>query len=392
MFRTLPLLLSPVTIMSFLLCFKFLVDPHLQLASCGQNVGEETYTFKTSELHAIAALMYKKLEKETLPKLPVTDPFPYCTGNGDACFVCEKDTADGQLHCVKGLQTCSFCLNYKMGTLGAQDLLKHMGLHILYDQNMLGADNHCGLCLNTGLLCEIVLMRCGNTISMDITKLHCPNLRTSHFKKAKKNYCSTTVHTPSSGMSNIRLNLTGEEHNPTTTNNVTDHEVLSDPAASTDGEVQGNVELLHCDIEPDLTWEDHDNWDAPLHIAPLVVDDQLDVQPEDENLNVPPGSDEEDMPPDSKEDFNTATPAQSPVVKISTDIDSINVVGALGGMEHANHNDTFKVRETSRRCQKRRNMNGDVFDNNEICKNDGCRRPGATDELLVCKGPLCGVE
>ncbi|KAF8164425.1 hypothetical protein BJ912DRAFT_801995, partial [Pholiota molesta] len=127
------------------------MDPNLQPASRGRNIGEETYVFKTSELRAIAAMMYERLEKETLLKLPVTDSFPY----RDACFVCEKDTADGQLHRVEGLQTCSRCPNFKIGTLGGQDLLKHMGSHILNDPSMLGADNPCGLCLNTGSLCEI---------------------------------------------------------------------------------------------------------------------------------------------------------------------------------------------------------------------------------------------
>jgi hypothetical protein len=58
------------------------VDPQLQPASRGRNVNEETYVFKTSELRAIAAMMYERLEKESLPKVAITDSFPYRTGNG----------------------------------------------------------------------------------------------------------------------------------------------------------------------------------------------------------------------------------------------------------------------------------------------------------------------
>jgi hypothetical protein len=59
-----------------------LVDPQLQRASRGRNMGEDTYVFKTSELRAMAAMMYEKLEKETFPKVNISDSFPYRTENG----------------------------------------------------------------------------------------------------------------------------------------------------------------------------------------------------------------------------------------------------------------------------------------------------------------------
>jgi hypothetical protein len=58
------------------------VDPQLQQASRGRNKGEDTYVFKTSELRAIAAVMYERLAKESLPKVTITDSFPYRTENG----------------------------------------------------------------------------------------------------------------------------------------------------------------------------------------------------------------------------------------------------------------------------------------------------------------------
>lgn len=35
------------------------VDPQLQRASRGRNIGEDTYVFKTAELRCIAAMMYE---------------------------------------------------------------------------------------------------------------------------------------------------------------------------------------------------------------------------------------------------------------------------------------------------------------------------------------------
>jgi hypothetical protein len=58
------------------------VDPQLQRASRGRNKGEDTYVFKTPELRAIAAAMYERLSKETLPKVPISDSFPYRINNG----------------------------------------------------------------------------------------------------------------------------------------------------------------------------------------------------------------------------------------------------------------------------------------------------------------------
>lgn len=62
--------------------FIMQVDPQLQRASCGRNKGEDTYVFKSSEIRAIAAVMYERLAKETLPKVAITDSFPYRTENG----------------------------------------------------------------------------------------------------------------------------------------------------------------------------------------------------------------------------------------------------------------------------------------------------------------------
>ena len=61
-----------------------------------------------------------------------------------------------------------------------------MGTHILSDARLLGADNPCGLCLNTGQLCSIFLGQKSGTTSIDQTKSHCPNIRNLSLKKAEE--------------------------------------------------------------------------------------------------------------------------------------------------------------------------------------------------------------
>lgn len=67
-----------------------------------------------------------------------------------------------------------------------QDLLKHMGTHILNDVSLRSADNPCGMCLSTGSICEIFLTTRAGTISVDQTKSHCSNLRSFQVKKAEE--------------------------------------------------------------------------------------------------------------------------------------------------------------------------------------------------------------
>lgn len=104
----------------------------------------------------------------------------------EACFICEKDNAEGSIHRVDGSPTCAWCPNLKIESLSGQDLLKHMGTHILNDTRLLGTDKPCGLCLNAGQHCEIFLIQHASTISINQTKSHCPNICNLLLKKAEE--------------------------------------------------------------------------------------------------------------------------------------------------------------------------------------------------------------
>jgi len=55
------------------------INPDRQRASRGRNAGEDTYVFKSSELRAIAAVMYERLyqDRGSFPSAPLSDSFPY---------------------------------------------------------------------------------------------------------------------------------------------------------------------------------------------------------------------------------------------------------------------------------------------------------------------------
>ena len=63
------------------------INPDRQRASRGRNAGEDTYVFKSSELRAIAAMMYERLyqDRGSFPSVPFSDSFPYQSITG-ACL------------------------------------------------------------------------------------------------------------------------------------------------------------------------------------------------------------------------------------------------------------------------------------------------------------------
>lgn len=67
------------------------INPDRQRASRGRNAGEDTYVFKSSELRAIAAMMYERLyqDRGSFPSVPLSGSFPYRSTTG-ACVRCIK--------------------------------------------------------------------------------------------------------------------------------------------------------------------------------------------------------------------------------------------------------------------------------------------------------------
>jgi len=111
--------------------------------------------------------------------------------SGQACFVCEKETTHGDLRHGDGSPSCPRCPNIKTKSLSGQDLLKHIGAHILCDEALKGAKSPCGFCLNTGTLCEIYLVvRSDAPTSINMAKSRCQNLRRIKLKLAE-NFTTT---------------------------------------------------------------------------------------------------------------------------------------------------------------------------------------------------------
>ena len=70
---------------------------------------------------------------------------------------------------------CSRCgVSMKLDWKNTQCVLEHMGAHILHDITLSASEEHCGLCLQPALMCQIYLMK--GRHSMDWLKSRCPNL------------------------------------------------------------------------------------------------------------------------------------------------------------------------------------------------------------------------
>ncbi|KAF8160309.1 hypothetical protein BJ912DRAFT_1151048 [Pholiota molesta] len=161
--------------------FFSLINPEYKPAILGQNTGDNTYVFSTSELRDISAILYERLHEDLLhlPAVPVTPSFPYRNLSGQACFVCE---ADAPSRSSAAQACCPFCPDVLISSFNGQNLLKHMGSHILHDPHVERSREPCGFCLNTSFSCKIFLKR--NSM-IDMTKSECPYLRNIRITQAK---------------------------------------------------------------------------------------------------------------------------------------------------------------------------------------------------------------
>ena len=66
-----------------------LIDPEVQRASRGRNVGSDTYAFRSTELRAMAAMIYQHISNNVsrLPEIMQTETFPYRSAEGEFALV-----------------------------------------------------------------------------------------------------------------------------------------------------------------------------------------------------------------------------------------------------------------------------------------------------------------
>ena len=83
--------------------------------------------------------------------------------------------------------SCRCCSDTPISNMSGPELLRHMGSHILHDPQFKDADSPCGLCLSTGQLCKIRLVkRAKKGVQIDMVNSHCPNLKKISLAKASK--------------------------------------------------------------------------------------------------------------------------------------------------------------------------------------------------------------
>lgn len=66
-----------------------LIDPEVQRASRGRNIGSDTYAFRSTELRAMAAMIYQRISNDVsrLPEIMQTETFPYRSAEGEFTLV-----------------------------------------------------------------------------------------------------------------------------------------------------------------------------------------------------------------------------------------------------------------------------------------------------------------
>ncbi|KAE9387736.1 hypothetical protein BT96DRAFT_837295, partial [Gymnopus androsaceus JB14] len=160
------------------------INPELGRLSQDPDAGE-TYVFHTNELHGIAAVLVEHLQQDfqdgELPKIPQSTMFPYQTVT--ACFFCDK--LEALSPSSQGL-FCPHCPTVRIDSeMNGPKTLQHMGAHILKDVRLKDANESCGLCLNTGGLCKIYLVKCSRGImAIDMKQSCCQNLKVFNIKTA----------------------------------------------------------------------------------------------------------------------------------------------------------------------------------------------------------------
>ncbi|PPQ86817.1 hypothetical protein CVT26_000971 [Gymnopilus dilepis] len=167
-------------------CFE-LIDPVLLPASRGRNAGSKTYTFRTSELRGLAALVHERVRNDVheLPLVTLSDTFPYRSPAG-ACFACEEDDIDGDQRRESAAGCCRYCPDVFVGRLDAPELLKHNGGHILHDERLRDVGDACGLCLSSTNGCVIYLVCKGKYTTISLEKSKCVNLQQFRLGQAAK--------------------------------------------------------------------------------------------------------------------------------------------------------------------------------------------------------------
>ncbi|KAJ8517282.1 hypothetical protein ONZ45_g5524 [Pleurotus djamor] len=141
--------------------------------------GKPFYLFESHALITIGRLVFERVDASDLKKLPDIQPtpdFPYQDEHLQACFACEDPKKEEEL--LKS-QNCPRCdPPHPMPTVGLS-VLDHMAAHILFDKDVKGTIEPCGLCLQPRGRCLIYLKKgkgaqTSDQVDKDLST--CPNL------------------------------------------------------------------------------------------------------------------------------------------------------------------------------------------------------------------------
>ncbi|KAJ6453282.1 hypothetical protein C8R47DRAFT_926561, partial [Mycena vitilis] len=116
---------------------------------------------------------------------------------GRACFVCELNDNSQELSATNSCPACPSNTPLEPGQ--GQQVLGHIGAHILFDPNIDRSTQPCGICLSPAPICEFLHLK-NNKEKIDTARSKCPN------SAIKFRYSTAAVSTTSSPSSNVPVN------------------------------------------------------------------------------------------------------------------------------------------------------------------------------------------
>ncbi|KIM71403.1 hypothetical protein PILCRDRAFT_82813, partial [Piloderma croceum F 1598] len=157
-----------------------LFNPETIYTTIEERMNAPRYAFNSTELVAVACMMYGNLQSETncLPTISWSDTFPHRTNNDSLCFICEDDTSPSGT--VQMQHRCPLCPTLPLTVKPAAKLVYHMATHILFDPVVQACRSPCGFCCGAGDsgLCTIYLIKGkgrNGVYSIDLDRSHCKN-------------------------------------------------------------------------------------------------------------------------------------------------------------------------------------------------------------------------
>ncbi|KAI0257783.1 hypothetical protein BC834DRAFT_793882, partial [Gloeopeniophorella convolvens] len=169
------------------------IDPSLGMSESPDTTAY--FIFDSSTLLTLASTLHDRLAHtymNSVPSIKVNSEFPYRECSGAACFVTE-----GQHNVHESIVPlcCPNCMpEHVFNDINGQDVLEHIGSHVLFDPSVDHSTEPCGLCLQSFVVCRVYLKKGrgrNGGLSIHRDRTTCPNEIKFSYNIASKSSASS---------------------------------------------------------------------------------------------------------------------------------------------------------------------------------------------------------